>query len=125
LQINVFISMTHCAFNVAPYCFADAAVTLASAARTTERKSAGFEDEETELFIEVDCFNVEPVLGPAPEGLSQQQVPSMHFPPPETRSPPIETQATQRAVCRRASLIAVCDLLTAGEEVYLGIDTGE
>ncbi|KAM7376539.1 hypothetical protein PAMP_006266 [Pampus punctatissimus] len=39
-----------------------------------ERKSACFEDEESELFIEVDCFNVEPVLGPAPEGLSQQQL---------------------------------------------------
>ncbi|XP_056445826.1 rho guanine nucleotide exchange factor 10 isoform X1 [Gadus chalcogrammus] len=39
-----------------------------------ERKSAFFEDEETDLFIEVDCFNVEPVLGPAPEGLSQQQL---------------------------------------------------
>uniref|UniRef100_W5LHK5 Rho guanine nucleotide exchange factor 10 n=1 Tax=Astyanax mexicanus TaxID=7994 RepID=W5LHK5_ASTMX len=31
-------------------------------------------EEESELFIEVECFNVEPVLGPAPEGLSQQQV---------------------------------------------------
>uniref|UniRef100_A0A3P9LNY5 Rho guanine nucleotide exchange factor 10 n=1 Tax=Oryzias latipes TaxID=8090 RepID=A0A3P9LNY5_ORYLA len=30
--------------------------------------------EESELFIEVDCFNVEPVLCPAPEGLSQQQL---------------------------------------------------
>ncbi|KAM3871546.1 rho guanine nucleotide exchange factor 10 [Diretmus argenteus] len=39
-----------------------------------ERKSACFEDEESELFIEVDCFNVEPVLGPVPEGLSQQQL---------------------------------------------------
>uniref|UniRef100_A0A3Q3LWH9 Rho guanine nucleotide exchange factor 10 n=1 Tax=Mastacembelus armatus TaxID=205130 RepID=A0A3Q3LWH9_9TELE len=39
-----------------------------------ERKSACFEDEESELFIEVDCFNVEPVLCPAPDGLSQQQV---------------------------------------------------
>ncbi|XP_042356579.1 rho guanine nucleotide exchange factor 10 isoform X2 [Plectropomus leopardus] len=39
-----------------------------------ERKSAVFEDEEAELFIEVDCFNVEPVLCPAPEGLSQQQL---------------------------------------------------
>ncbi|KAF7657300.1 hypothetical protein LDENG_00029340 [Lucifuga dentata] len=38
-----------------------------------ERKSACFEDE-SELFIEVDCFNVEPVLCPAPEGLSQQQL---------------------------------------------------
>uniref|UniRef100_A0A665W4T8 Rho guanine nucleotide exchange factor 10 n=1 Tax=Echeneis naucrates TaxID=173247 RepID=A0A665W4T8_ECHNA len=35
---------------------------------------ACFEDEESELFIEVDCFNVEPVLCPAPEGLSQQQL---------------------------------------------------
>uniref|UniRef100_A0A668ADE0 Rho guanine nucleotide exchange factor 10 n=1 Tax=Myripristis murdjan TaxID=586833 RepID=A0A668ADE0_9TELE len=40
----------------------------------SERKSACFEDEESELFIEVDCFNVEPVLGPAPEDLSQQQL---------------------------------------------------
>ncbi|KAK1893735.1 Rho guanine nucleotide exchange factor 10, partial [Dissostichus eleginoides] len=39
-----------------------------------ERKSTCFEDEESELFIEVDCFNVEPVLSPAPEGLSQQQL---------------------------------------------------
>lgn len=37
-------------------------------------KSACFEDEESGLFIEVDCFNVEPVLCPAPEALSQQQV---------------------------------------------------
>uniref|UniRef100_A0A8C7K1P1 Rho guanine nucleotide exchange factor 10 n=1 Tax=Oncorhynchus kisutch TaxID=8019 RepID=A0A8C7K1P1_ONCKI len=27
-----------------------------------------------ELFIEVECFNMEPVLSPVPEGLSQQQV---------------------------------------------------
>ncbi|CAJ1073862.1 rho guanine nucleotide exchange factor 10 isoform X2 [Xyrichtys novacula] len=39
-----------------------------------ERKSACFEDEESELFIEVDCFNVEPTLCTAPEGLSQQQL---------------------------------------------------
>ncbi|XP_035529912.1 rho guanine nucleotide exchange factor 10 isoform X2 [Morone saxatilis] len=39
-----------------------------------ERKSACFEDEESELFIEVDCFNVEPVLCPVSEGLSQQQL---------------------------------------------------
>lgn len=38
-----------------------------------ERKSDCFE-EETEVFIEVDCFNVEPVLNPAPAGLSQQQL---------------------------------------------------
>uniref|UniRef100_A0AAX7TX36 Rho guanine nucleotide exchange factor 10 n=1 Tax=Astatotilapia calliptera TaxID=8154 RepID=A0AAX7TX36_ASTCA len=37
-------------------------------------KSACFEDEESGLFIEVDCFNVEPVLCPAPEALSQQQL---------------------------------------------------
>lgn len=39
-----------------------------------ERKSSCLEEEESELFIEVDCFNVESVLSPAPEGLSQQQV---------------------------------------------------
>lgn len=38
-----------------------------------ERKSGCFE-EEAEVFIEVDCFNVEPVLCPAPGGLSQQQL---------------------------------------------------
>lgn len=41
----------------------------------SERKSSCLEEEEeSELFIEVDCFNVESVLSPAPEGLSQQQV---------------------------------------------------
>lgn len=45
----------------------------------SERKSACFEDEESELFIEVDCFNVEPVLCLAPEGLSQQQVINTSF----------------------------------------------
>ncbi|KAL2099214.1 hypothetical protein ACEWY4_005694 [Coilia grayii] len=40
----------------------------------SERKSACFDEEEADMFIEVDCLNVEPVLGPAPEGLSQQQV---------------------------------------------------
>uniref|UniRef100_A0A3Q2Y9D2 Rho guanine nucleotide exchange factor 10 n=1 Tax=Hippocampus comes TaxID=109280 RepID=A0A3Q2Y9D2_HIPCM len=39
-----------------------------------ERKSTCLDDEESELFIEVDCFNVEPILGPAPQGLSQQQL---------------------------------------------------
>uniref|UniRef100_A0A4W4E3J3 Rho guanine nucleotide exchange factor 10 n=1 Tax=Electrophorus electricus TaxID=8005 RepID=A0A4W4E3J3_ELEEL len=39
-----------------------------------ERKMSCFEEEEPEVFIEVDCFNVEPVLSPAPEGLSEQQV---------------------------------------------------
>uniref|UniRef100_A0A3Q3LWA6 Rho guanine nucleotide exchange factor (GEF) 10 n=1 Tax=Mastacembelus armatus TaxID=205130 RepID=A0A3Q3LWA6_9TELE len=45
-----------------------------AAVKKGQRKSACFEDEESELFIEVDCFNVEPVLCPAPDGLSQQQV---------------------------------------------------
>ncbi|XP_057715226.1 rho guanine nucleotide exchange factor 10 isoform X2 [Corythoichthys intestinalis] len=40
----------------------------------SERKSDCFEDEGSEFFIEVDCFNVEPILGPPPEGLSQQQL---------------------------------------------------
>ncbi|KAK2891624.1 rho guanine nucleotide exchange factor 10 isoform X1 [Channa argus] len=39
-----------------------------------ERKSACFEDVESEFFIEVDCFNVEPVLCSAPQGLSQQEL---------------------------------------------------
>ncbi|KAL0969272.1 hypothetical protein UPYG_G00224820 [Umbra pygmaea] len=39
-----------------------------------ERKSTCLEDEESELFIEVECFNMEPILSPLPEGLSQQQV---------------------------------------------------
>ncbi|XP_036397828.1 rho guanine nucleotide exchange factor 10 [Megalops cyprinoides] len=38
-----------------------------------ERKSSCLE-EEGDLFIEVECFNVEPVLCPMPEGLTQQQV---------------------------------------------------
>ncbi|XP_076155677.1 rho guanine nucleotide exchange factor 10 isoform X1 [Alosa pseudoharengus] len=40
----------------------------------SERKSTCFDEEEAEMFIDVDCLSVEPVLGPAPEGLSQQQV---------------------------------------------------
>uniref|UniRef100_A0A3B3U1R3 Rho guanine nucleotide exchange factor 10 n=1 Tax=Poecilia latipinna TaxID=48699 RepID=A0A3B3U1R3_9TELE len=39
----------------------------------TKSKLACFEDE-SEVFIEVDCFNVEPVLPPTPQGLSQQQL---------------------------------------------------
>lgn len=39
-----------------------------------EQKSSCFDDEESELFIEVDCFNVEPVFCPAPDDLTQQQV---------------------------------------------------
>ncbi|XP_063039605.1 rho guanine nucleotide exchange factor 10 isoform X2 [Engraulis encrasicolus] len=40
----------------------------------SERKSACFDEEEADMFIDVDCLGVEPVLSPAPEGLSQQQV---------------------------------------------------
>uniref|UniRef100_A0A671PNV4 Rho guanine nucleotide exchange factor 10 n=1 Tax=Sinocyclocheilus anshuiensis TaxID=1608454 RepID=A0A671PNV4_9TELE len=38
-----------------------------------EKKPSCF-DEESDLFIEVECFIVDPVLGPAPDGLSQHQV---------------------------------------------------
>ncbi|KAK7142345.1 hypothetical protein R3I94_011883 [Phoxinus phoxinus] len=38
-----------------------------------EKKPSCF-DEESDLFIEVECFNVDPVLRPAPDGLSQHQV---------------------------------------------------
>ncbi|XP_021328851.1 rho guanine nucleotide exchange factor 10 isoform X2 [Danio rerio] len=38
-----------------------------------EKKPSCF-DEESDLFIEVECFNVDPVLGPAPDGLTQHQV---------------------------------------------------
>ncbi|XP_051724414.1 rho guanine nucleotide exchange factor 10 isoform X2 [Ctenopharyngodon idella] len=38
-----------------------------------EKKPSCF-DEESDLFIEVECFNVDPVLKPAPDGLSQHQV---------------------------------------------------
>ncbi|ROJ78857.1 Rho guanine nucleotide exchange factor 10 [Anabarilius grahami] len=38
-----------------------------------EKKASCF-DEESDLFIEVECFNVDPVLKPAPDGLSQHQV---------------------------------------------------
>ncbi|KAJ8288655.1 hypothetical protein COCON_G00013140 [Conger conger] len=38
-----------------------------------ERKSSCME-EEGDLFIEVECFNIDPELSPMPEGLTQQQV---------------------------------------------------
>jgi len=40
---------------------------------SSEKKPSCF-DEESDLFIEVECFNVDPVLRPAPDGLSQHQV---------------------------------------------------
>uniref|UniRef100_A0A8C4RF60 Rho guanine nucleotide exchange factor 10 n=1 Tax=Erpetoichthys calabaricus TaxID=27687 RepID=A0A8C4RF60_ERPCA len=39
-----------------------------------DRKSVCLEEEETNVFIEVDCTNTEPVMTPMPEGLSQQQI---------------------------------------------------
>lgn len=38
-----------------------------------EKKPSCF-DEESDVFIEVECFNVDPVLGPAPDGLTEHQV---------------------------------------------------
>ncbi|XP_043107606.1 rho guanine nucleotide exchange factor 10-like [Puntigrus tetrazona] len=43
-----------------------------------EKKPSCF-DEESDLFIEVECFNVDPVLGPAPVGLSQHQIVRRHI----------------------------------------------
>jgi hypothetical protein len=103
------------------YGFVYLGLTLASALCVTERKSAFFEDEETDLFIEVDCFNVEPVLGPAPEGLSQQQVPSMHLQKPHQ---PLMAPMQKLSAHWLAPWTAVC-FPTAGETVYIGIDTGE
>lgn len=70
-QGSIFLSLQHDGGLVSwqPFCFSFFLFLI-----FLERKSACFEDEESELFIEVDCFNVEPVLCPAPEGLSQQQV---------------------------------------------------
>uniref|UniRef100_A0A674CZ61 Rho guanine nucleotide exchange factor 10 n=1 Tax=Salmo trutta TaxID=8032 RepID=A0A674CZ61_SALTR len=51
-----------------------AAVRRGRSKNRTWTMSTCFEDEESELFIEVECFNMEPVLSPVPEGLSQQQV---------------------------------------------------
>lgn len=45
-----------------------------------EKKPSCF-DEESDLFIEVECFNVDPVLGPAPDGLSEHQVLSYKYTP--------------------------------------------
>ncbi|XP_023663548.2 rho guanine nucleotide exchange factor 10 isoform X1 [Paramormyrops kingsleyae] len=43
-----------------------------------DRKSANLE-EEGDLFIEVECFNVEPELCPAPQGLTPQQMVRRHI----------------------------------------------
>lgn len=39
-----------------------------------DRKSACIEDEELNLFIDVDCVHTEAIMSPMPEGLTQQQV---------------------------------------------------
>ncbi|XP_063772743.1 rho guanine nucleotide exchange factor 10 isoform X2 [Pseudophryne corroboree] len=39
-----------------------------------DRKSACLEDEELNLFIDVDCMHTEAIMSPMPEGLTQQQV---------------------------------------------------
>ncbi|KAM4692986.1 rho guanine nucleotide exchange factor 10 isoform 2-T2 [Discoglossus pictus] len=39
-----------------------------------DRKSTCLEDEELNLFIDVDCLHTEAIMSPMPEGLSQQQV---------------------------------------------------
>ncbi|KAI7804391.1 rho guanine nucleotide exchange factor 10 [Triplophysa rosa] len=38
-----------------------------------EKKPSCF-DEESDVFFEVECFNVDPVLSPVPDGLSEHQV---------------------------------------------------
>ncbi|KAM9316968.1 rho guanine nucleotide exchange factor 10 [Gastrophryne carolinensis] len=39
-----------------------------------DRKSACLEDDELNVFIDVDCVHTEAIMSPMPEGLSQQQV---------------------------------------------------
>lgn len=39
-----------------------------------DRKSACLEDEDLNVFIDVDCVHTEAIMSPMPEGLSQQQV---------------------------------------------------
>ncbi|XP_078504041.1 rho guanine nucleotide exchange factor 10 isoform X2 [Lissotriton helveticus] len=39
-----------------------------------DRKSTCLEDEEMNVFIDVDCMHTEAIMTPMPEGLSQQQV---------------------------------------------------
>ncbi|XP_053566340.1 rho guanine nucleotide exchange factor 10 isoform X2 [Bombina bombina] len=39
-----------------------------------DRKSTSLEDEELNLFIDVDCMQTEAIMSPMPAGLSQQQV---------------------------------------------------
>ncbi|TRZ01887.1 hypothetical protein DNTS_014852 [Danionella cerebrum] len=39
-----------------------------------QEKKPGCLEEESDLFIEVECFNVDPILEPALDGLSQHQV---------------------------------------------------
>lgn len=85
----------------------------------SERKSTCFEDEESELFIEVDCFNVEPVLSPAPEGLSQQQVTNMPF------IAICVTLFCVNLLLNKNNAMVWYFLFTAGEKMYTGIYIGE
>ncbi|XP_071998432.1 rho guanine nucleotide exchange factor 10 isoform X3 [Engystomops pustulosus] len=39
-----------------------------------DRKSVCIEDDESNLFIDVDCVHTEAIMSPMPEGLTQQQV---------------------------------------------------
>lgn len=91
-----------------------------------ERKSACFEDEESELFIEVDCFTVEPVLCPAPEGLSQQQVMNMPF----NCYPNLCNSLCVNLLLKETTPNVLRPMdgyfsSTAGEKMYIGIYIGE
>lgn len=39
-----------------------------------DHRSSCMEEEELNLFIDVDCVHTEAIMTPMPEGLSQQQV---------------------------------------------------
>lgn len=90
-----------------------------------ERKSACFEDEESELFIEVDCFNVEPVLCPAPEGLSQQQVINMPFNFDLNLCNSLVREFAEFATANAWKPMVGHFSSTAGEKMYIGIYIGE
>lgn len=41
---------------------------------SVDHRSSCLEEEELNLFIDVDCMHTEAIMTPMPEGLSQQQV---------------------------------------------------
>lgn len=99
---------------------------LLSVLNLLERKSACFEDEESELFIEVDCFNVEPVLCPAPEGLSQQQVMNIPFSCYPNLCNSLCVNLLLKEIMPNAGKPMVGYFSsTAGEKMYFGIYIGE